>query len=195
MDTALAPGLLLAAPALGDPNFDRTVVLLGQHDDDGAVGWILNGAPLLTGRELLREAGLLAAGADGPSTPSLALPVRVGGPVTPGSVWLLFERAGVPAGAEGRLDVTPIHSVTGAREVIEEIARGAGPRRFRLLLGYAGWGPGQLEREIRGGSWLPASIDADLLLTDEIDALWPTAYQRAAGASPAAFSTTTRGSS
>src|SRR5436189_121900 len=74
------------------------------------------------------------------------------------------------------------HAITGAREIIEAIARGEGPTSFRLLLGYAGWGPGQLEGEIGAGAWLPASLDASLLFAGDAEELWDAAYQTTVGA-------------
>src|SRR5579871_66612 len=184
MDTALAPGLLLAAPALGDPNFDRTVVLLGHHDDEGAVGWVLNGEPLASTAEILRAAGLDVA--EEPA-PSLELPVRRGGPVMPGSAWLLFARAPSLPRWPGELAIGDTHAVATAKEAIAAIGRGEGPSRFRLLLGYAGWAPGQLEAEIEAGAWLPAPLDDELLLDGEVDAIWDKAYRRVTGAAPAHF--------
>ncbi len=185
MDTALAPGLLLAAPRLEDPNFDRTVVLLGHHDDEGAVGWVLNGEAIASTEEVLRAAGLIAAASA--SAPSLAVPVRRGGPVSPGSAWLLFARAPSLPEWPGEIAIGDAHAVATAREAIQALARGDGPRRYRLLLGYAGWAPGQLEAEISAGAWLPAPLDAALLLEADVDTIWDVAYHRATGAGPGAF--------
>lgn len=191
--SSLAPGLLLAAPRLGDPNFERTVVLLGHHDGSGALGWVLNGRATVPVRQLLRDADLIPEGVVLPETPSFDAVARVGGPVMPGSAWIVFERdAGLPS-YPGEHDLGHGFVATGAREAVEAVARGKGPRFFHVLLGYAGWGPGQLEGEIRAGAWLPADIDAALLRTHDVDALWGTAY-RSAGTSPIAFSGTTRGS-
>lgn len=191
--TSLAPGLLLAAPRLGDPNFERTVVLMGHHDSRGALGWVLNGRALVSVRQLLHDASLVPHGVSLPETPSFDAVVRVGGPVLSGSAWLVFERGeGVPV-YEGEHALGGDFFATGARAAIEAIARGEGPQLFRLLLGYAGWGPGQLEGEIRVGAWLPASVDPGMLRSLDAEDLWDAAY-KGMGTSPLAF-TSTRGGS
>lgn len=190
---SLAPGFLLAAPKLGDPNFQRTVVLMGHHDDQGAMGWVLNGRELAQVRKLLQEAGVVPTGVELPLSESFTSTARVGGPVLSGSAWVIYEdEPGVPS-------VSPTHRlderllVTGAREMVETIAHGAGPSRFRLVLGYAGWGPQQLEHEISAGAWMPAEFTAELLWTDP-SVLWFKAYEKAAGVSPMAFISSRGGS-
>ena len=189
----LAPGLLLAAPRLGDPNFERSVVLLGHHDENGALGWVLNGRPLVAVRELLKEADLVPAGVSLPETESFSHHARIGGPVMPGSAWVLFRRGEATQGYAGEHDLGGEYAVTAAREAVEAIARGEGPTEFRLYLGYAGWGPQQLEGEIRAGAWLPATLDPELLMATKSEELWEAAY-RSAGASAIGFMAPTRGS-
>lgn len=191
--TSLAPGLLLAAPRLGDPNFERTVVLLGHHDEGGSLGWVLNGRALLPVHRILTDAELVPPGIILPSTPSYLASARVGGPVMAGSVWLVFEREPSLAAYDGEHDLGASFAATGARAAVEAVARGEGPRSFRLLLGYAGWGPGQLNDEIQRGAWLPADFDPALLDTIDSGGLWDAAY-RSIGASPFAFTSTSRGS-
>jgi putative transcriptional regulator len=184
----LAPGLLLAAPRLGDPNFERSVVLLGQHSGEGALGWVLNGRPLAPVGQLLRDAELVPSGTVLPATPEYQSQVRVGGPVAPDSAWLLFRnRSGEPLPEEA-LHLGGQSAITSSRGIIESVARGSGPSEFRLLLGYAGWGPMQLEGEIQQGAWLPAPVDLDLLFDLDPDDLWDNAYRLAVGANPMAFS-------
>ena len=189
----LAPGLLLAAPSLGDQNFERSVVLLGQHDDEGAVGWVLNGVARGPVREVLTQAQIARPGIVLPSTPSYLRPVRVGGPVLPGSAWLLFRDFAGHEEFPGEISLGGDYALTCAREAIDAVARGDGPESFWMFLGYAGWGEQQLESEIQAGAWLPASLDVALLELDA-DALWDAAYRRCVGASPMAFTTHTSGS-
>ena len=188
MNADLAPGLLLASPALGDPNFSRSVVLLAQHDEEGALGWVLNGRALGPAGELLRKAGLVPSGARLPKGGSYGSPARVGGPVMPGSAWLLYGRAPGQASWEGEHDLGGAFAVTASKLAIDAVARGEGPDRFRVLLGYAGWGPGQIETEIQSGAWLPAALDGDLLFRLDASELWEAAYQSSVGAMPASFS-------
>lgn len=192
--SSLAPGLLLAAPRLGDPHFERSVVLLAHHDDSGALGWVVNGKPLASVAKLLRGAGLAPRGVDLPERGVLAEPARVGGPVMPGSAWLLFERRPGDEPQPGDHELGGGFAVTSARPAIDALARGEGPTRFRLILGYAGWGPEQLEGEIAAGAWLPADLDADKLLALPPDDLWAAAYHQLVGTTPIAFATSSRGS-
>ncbi|MCU0654559.1 MAG: YqgE/AlgH family protein [Polyangiaceae bacterium] len=191
--TSLAPGFLLAAPRLGDPHFERTVVLLGHHNASGALGWILNGRPILPVHRLLTEASLVPPGVTLPSTTSFQATARVGGPVMAGSVWLLFERTPALDPEEDEHDLGHGFAATGSRAMVEAVARGEGPSFFHLVLGYAGWGPGQLEGEIQRGSWLPADIAPHLLRTHDLDPLWDAAY-RTLGTTPLGFAGSTRGS-
>ncbi len=188
----LAPGLLLASPQLGDPNFERTVVLLARHDDEGALGWVINGRALVPVRQLLRDADLVPNGVTLPETEAFSTAVRVGGPVQPGSAWLVYWREEGAGAYEGEHDLGSGLAVTSAREAVEAVARGEGPKQFRMFLGYAGWGPEQVEGEIRAGAWLPASFEPSLL-TIEAEEVWAVGYQRAVGTVPMAFTGSRRG--
>lgn len=191
---SLAPGLLLAAPRLGDPNFVRSVVLLGHHDADGALGWVLNGQPVGAVREVLADAGIVPDGTTLPERSWYAAAARIAGPVMPGSAWLLYRKVpGAPV-FPGELDLGDDYAITGARELIDAVAQGRGPERFRVLLGYAGWGPGQLEGEIAAGAWLPARLDVSLLFDRDTDELWDAAYQATVGAHAFSFTTGPKGS-
>jgi putative transcriptional regulator len=190
----LAPGLLLAAPRLGDPNFERSVVLLGRHDESGALGWVLNGKALVPVRQLLGDADLIPEGIVLPEAGPFATSVRVGGPVMPGSAWLLFQRPPHSDPYPGEHDLGGGFAVTAAREAVESVARGGGPPRFRLFLGYAGWGPQQVEGEIARGAWLPAEVDVEKIFELESDELWDVSYRLTVGTSPMAFNGATRGS-
>ncbi len=182
----LAPGLLLAAPALRDPNFEKSVVLLGRHDGAGALGWVINGKELGAVADLLRGSELLPVDLVLPDLAGLALPARVGGPVAPATGWLVYRRTEVAL--PGELTVGPEVGVTGEALAFSALARGGGPVEFRLVLGCSGWGPGQLESEIRAGAWLPTALDADLVFDTFGDATWEDAYRRTIGSIPAAFS-------
>jgi len=188
---SLAPGLLLAAPRLGDPNFDRTVVLLARHDDDGALGWVLNGRALQPVGELLASAGLVPEGITLPPTAPFVRAARIGGPVSPATGWVLYRRD--TGSLPGAIDVDDDLAVTGDMDALRHVLT-VQDRDFHLLLGYAGWGADQLEGEVKAGVWLPADVDAELVLDVPPDALWDAAYHRVIGTSPAAF-TSTRGGS
>lgn len=184
-------GLLLAAPRLGDPNFEGTVVLLGIHDEDGSLGWIVNGAVIEDAAAIVRATGLVDAGAlpEGFSKPALR-----GGPVSPETVWILYRRAPGDPLLEGSIPISEEIAVTATADALRTLIAGSGPREFRLLVGYAGWGPGQLARELSQGAWLPAAADTALVFEEARDELWRRAYEKTIGNVPTAFVSTTRGS-
>ncbi len=175
--TSLAPGFLIASPPLGDPNFDRTVVLLAVHGESGALGFVVNRAAPLTLGELLSFAGY---GADKASAPS---PVFVGGPVQPSSGWILGVDLEVESAAE-LIRVGDRVRITSSRDAFDALARdvqelGPGasdPKKRMVLLGYSGWAPGQLEGEIAAGAWLPVPMDEGVLFDVAIEKRWESAY-------------------
>ncbi|MFO0550037.1 MAG: YqgE/AlgH family protein [Polyangiaceae bacterium] len=186
MSAALAPGFLIASPPLGDPNFERTVVLLAMHGPQGALGFVINRiAPLVLG-EVMSLAGY------GQEWSHASGPVHSGGPVEPGSGWVLIgdpKIGGQPAGA---IDVSPIVRISSSREAFDKLASDLGPTlkgladkgkpthvdigRRLVFLGYSGWGPNQLETEIAHGAWLPAPFDEKLLFDVELDRRWEAAH-------------------
>ena len=186
MASVLAPGLLLAAPPLADPNFERSVVLLSAHAEGGAFGWVLNGRQPMSLAELLARTEL----ADGASR--IDGVVRFGGPVSQEQVWLVYPSGVLPPDLEGQTLVAPGIMASASRTVLERIAEGPVPRGLITLMGYAGWGPGQLENEIKSGSWLPTDVTASVVFDTPSDELWARAYQRI-GASPMSFTARTVG--
>lgn len=182
----LAPGMLLAAPSLRDPNFLHSVVLLARSGDDGALGWVVNGRELMTVRELLTSSELIPAGRSIPDSPAFGSTVRLGGPVAPAAGWLLYRRGEQPM--PGEMTVGPELAVTGELAAFNELLEGRGPADFRMILGCAGWAPGQLEAEISSGSWLPASVAPALIMDAQAAFVWDEAYHLTVGTQPAAFS-------
>ena len=182
----LAPGLLLAAPSLRDPNFMHSVVLLGRAGEEGALGWVVNGRELMSVRELLTSSDLVPAGQPIPDTPSFASAVRVGGPVAPAAGWLLYRR--LPQPLPGEITVGADLGVTGELAAFSALLAGRGPADFRMLLGCAGWAPGQLEAEIGAGAWLPATVTPSLVMDAQAALVWDEAYHLAVGTQPAACS-------
>lgn len=185
--SALAPGLLVAAPPLGDPNFDRSVVLVAAHGDEGAFGWIINGRDVMTLAELLQRTEITDRRLDVPGV------VRLGGPVSPEQVWLVYRTEDRLDGVEGQFEVGCGITATASRRVLEALADGFCPRDIVGFVGYAGWAPSQLENEIRGGAWLPTDVDAGVVFDVPRDEAWTAAYARV-GATPMAFTSRTVGS-
>ena len=154
MDAAsdLTGKILIAMPDMGDPRFARSVVLICAHSAGGAMGIVLN-RPMrgMDFRQLLEMLGIEAAG--GVAGP----PVRIGGPVEQVRGFVLHDDGG-PA-HEGTMRVGPGLMLSTTRDILIELAEGRGPERAILALGYAGWGPGQIDREIRANGWLTGEMD------------------------------------
>jgi putative transcriptional regulator len=184
---SLAPGFLVAAPPLGDPNFDRSVVLLAAHGPDGAFGWVINGRELMTLGELLVRAEISE------TPPPLAGSVRVGGPVSPEQVWVVYRSDERFAELEGQFQVGDGVTASASRKVLEAIAAGTIPKSVLALVGYAGWAPSQLENEVSRGAWLPIDLTPSLVFDVPSERLWQAAYERI-GMTPMAFTTRTVGS-
>jgi putative transcriptional regulator len=178
MVSEIAPGFLVAAPSLRDPNFVRTVVLLVEHDGDGSLGFVVN-RPLedVTLGSVLEELQLPVP------TRHADAQVLYGGPVAPQTGWLVYERDAATEEPEG-IRVSERVGVSASRDLLERIARGEGPERHFLALGYAGWGAGQLDEELRAGVWIPADLDASILFDTSLDDRWARAL-RSLGVDPA----------
>ena len=162
--SGIAPALLVAMPQLLDPNFKRAVVLIVHHDDEGTFGVVLN-----------RDSGLTAAlvceSLDIRWSGDAAAGVGIGGPVQPHTGWVLFDRQHVESDDEDLKDVTDSVSLAGTLDVLRKLAS-LPPQRLRIFLGYAGWGPGQLESELTQGAWLLAPVSDDVLFEVEGEGMW-----------------------
>ncbi|MEN9578560.1 MAG: hypothetical protein RJA70_1569 [Pseudomonadota bacterium] len=179
----LAPGLLIAAPPLGDPNFERSVVLVAAHNSEGAFGWVINGEELMTMAELLERTEMPNALGARPRGM-----VRRGGPVGVEQVWLLYRTEDRPEGVEDQVDVGCGITASSSRKLLTLLREGRAPFPILGVAGYAGWGPDQLEDEIGSGSWLPTDADASLLFEMDPAELWLKAYERA-GVTAMSFTT------
>lgn len=159
--------LLVAGPTIVDPNFHRSVVLVCSHDDDGALGLVLNReAPLDVGRAVPELSCVLGSGE----------PLWLGGPVAPEGVVLLaeFEEAG-----DGAVMVDDVIGLAVAGANLDELC--SRTRRARGFLGHAGWGPGQLDVEMESDDWIVAPLGSGDAFTDDPDRLWSAALDRLGG--------------
>ncbi|MBK5927826.1 hypothetical protein CCR87_10880 [Rhodobaculum claviforme] len=167
---SLTGKLLIAMPGMADPRFDKSVILMCAHSSREAMGLIVNKpAPGLDLADLLEQLGI-EADADCAGTR-----VRLGGPVEHARGFVLHS---TDYGANtSTLEIDARFGMTATLDVLEDIARGAGPARAMLMLGYAGWGPGQLEDEIAQNGWLTADADADadLVFGDDDAGKWARA--------------------
>jgi putative transcriptional regulator len=170
MPEPLTNQLLIALPALAETNFSRSVALICQHDDDGAMGIVVNRRSEYTLGEVLGQMGL-----DGGSETLRAQPVLAGGPVHPERGFVLHD--GGPRW-DSTLAITDSLFLTTSRDILEAMTRGEGPDNALVALGCAGWGSGQLEHELTENDWLTAPADAELLFTLPLEARWQAAAGR-----------------
>jgi putative transcriptional regulator len=153
--------LLVAARDLPDPNFAETVVLLTHYDAKAAMGLILNRPARLPVTALLKE---------WKSAQTHAETVYAGGPVERGAILALLKAAVAPDGAAPVLQ--NIHLLRTRDSLDAALANGNGPSTLRLYLGYAGWGEGQLDREVRMGAWRLERATPDLVFAKDVPSLW-----------------------
>ena len=153
METTLANQLLIAMPGMADPNFSSTVTLICEHNDEGALGIVINRPLNLKLSGLFEQLELDDADPDAGETP-----VLMGGPVGPERGFVLHDCA---HSYENSLSVSSEICLTLSRDVIDAMASGDGPEKSLVALGYAGWEAGQLENEMLANSWLnvPATVD------------------------------------
>jgi len=183
MSSQLAPGFLVAAPALLDPNFKRSVVLLVDHRPEGSLGFVVNRPAQVKLRAMLEKLGL--------SLPAQIMPeqstVLVGGPVAPHTGWIVFEQEPNAGESEDIVRVSDRLAVSASRELLEALVAREGPERMLLVLGYAGWGPGQLDAEIAQGAWIPVDFDQKIVFDTKFEDRWSSAL-RILGIDPARLS-------
>lgn len=160
--------LLIASPAIVDPNFRQTVVLLAEHTGEGAMGVVLNREGSATVGEAVPGLAYLADEDDA---------VYVGGPVSANAVTVLADFED-PRRAALLVDET-VGFVPASVE--DEDGLAAAVRRSRVFAGHAGWGPGQLEVEMEEESWIVEPVRGDDVFTDEPDLLWSTVLRRKGG--------------
>ena len=164
---SLADHFLIAMPSLADPHFVRGVTLICQHDEFGAMGLVVNHRSEYNLDEVLRQMEIVH------ESPELGRqPVLVGGPVQPDRGFVLHDD---PRDFGATLRFGNGLAVSTSREILQEMARGEGPARTLITLGYAGWTAGQLEGEILHNSWLNTPADRAILFTMPAEERWQAA--------------------
>jgi putative transcriptional regulator len=178
----VAPVLLVAMPQVLDPFFHRSVVLLVHHEDEGSFGFIVNRATGIRLEEILNGMEVDWQGVDSDVA-------HFGGPVQPQLGTVLFSPGEVETEA-----ATEVHPGVSLTQHIGDLARLAEtpPPQFRLFLGYAGWGAGQLMEEILRNDWLTAPVDSGLIFAIDPDQVWADALH-SVGINPAALPSWTSG--
>lgn len=176
-----APVLLLAMPQVLDPFFHQAVVLLVHHNDEGSVGFIVNRPTELLIEDILDGMEIHWQGAKDATA-------FFGGPVQSQMGTILFQERSVEDGERYAATTTEIRAGIRIGQQLEDLNRIAQhpPEHFRLLLGYAGWGAGQLMDEFVRNDWLTAPVSEDLLFSDNTEELWESAL-RSVGLDPASL--------
>lgn len=162
---------LIAMPAMADPRFARTLTYIIKHDEEGAVGLIVNRPMDLHVARLLKEINAE------PVVPlrQPELPVLFGGPVNPQMGFVLHREIGHWSST---LPVADGIFVTSSRDILDAIAKGEGPQDYIVALGYAGWEPGQLEAEMAENAWLNCTADTDLLFDLPFEERWQASIHK-----------------
>lgn len=160
--------LLIAMPQMRDARFTRTVIYMCAHNSDGAMGLVVNRrVGSVSFDDLLKQLGI------GSNRRSEEIRVHFGGPVESGRGFVLHSADYVQ---DGTLVVDDTVALTATLDILKDIASGGGPRRSLLALGYAGWGPGQLDAEIQANGWLSAPADEALVFDADLDRKWERAF-------------------
>jgi putative transcriptional regulator len=163
--------LLIALPGMGDPRFEKTVIFMCAHSQTGAMGLIINKPVAGLGfHELMNKLGLRI------TANTSDFPVLYGGPVETGRGFVLHS--GDYQSNESTLPVCEDVSLTATLDILRAMAEGHGPQKAIFALGYAGWGAGQIENEIRLNGWVHCDADSAILFDAEIEAKWSTALRK-----------------
>lgn len=165
-DGYLTGQLLIAMPGMRDPRFARSVVYLCAHNAEGAMGLVVNKLiDSLSFDDLLKQLGIERRIEE-------SIDIHFGGPVESGRGFVLHSADYVQ---DSTLQVDGRIALTATLDVLRDIARGEGPRQRLFALGYAGWGPGQLDAELQANGWLTAKADAGLVFEGSAAAKWDSA--------------------
>lgn len=164
---SLTNHFLIAMPTLEDRNFYRTVTFLCEHSDEGAMGIVINRVTDMKLGEILEQLDITDV-----DRSLSAQPVYLGGPVQNNRGFVIHEPLG---NWESTLPVTDTIGVSTSRDILAAIAENRGPDRFLVALGYAGWGPGQLEREMAENSWLSGPANREILFELPLETRWNAA--------------------
>lgn len=162
--------LLVATSQIGDPRFNEAVIYMIKHNTEGAFGVVIN-RPLAKGplEDLLKNFGI----ADNDGKGEIIL--HYGGPVSPGAGFILHSDDVL---LENSTKVAAGIAMTTDAKLLQEMSRGKGPREALVMLGYAGWAPGQLEAEVKAGAWFVIGADSSLIFGKDASKKWQQAMDR-----------------
>ena len=162
---SLQNNFLISMPQLDDPSFNQTVVLICKHDESGAMGIVINRNTEHTLKDIFVQLDI-----ESTSPLYCKLPVLEGGPVYP-ELGLIVHTASNDIW-ESSLPISEDLVLTSSRDILESMARGIGPEKTLMSLGYAGWGPGQLETEIQANAWLTTPVNTHILFSGPVAEKW-----------------------
>ncbi len=163
-----APILLLSMPQMADPNFARTVVLLCDYTEQGAFGLVVN--------RQMDEPAWTVVKTEPPVRVDPDLRLWIGGPVDPQQTWVLMADAQGPD--EEQREVAPGVLLSVSHELTLQVLQAPPSLHARVIVGYSGWGPGQLDKEIAASAWLVTEVDPKLIFGVPPDQMWETAIRR-----------------
>jgi putative transcriptional regulator len=168
--TSLKGQFITAMPSLLDPNFYQTVTCISEHTPEGAIGLVVNRVhQSLSGADIFRELDIdYVESAE-------SVPIFIGGPVHVGEIFILH---GPPFEWESSLRVATGIAMSNTRDIIQSIAMDKGPKSYAITLGCAGWGPGQLESEIKQNAWLTSPVNEEVIFEMPVEDRWETTIQR-----------------
>ena len=182
LDSNLVGRLLIAMPDMSDPRFAKTVIYMCAHSDEGGMGLIVNKPQPEVSFKILLEQMDIPVSENGQD-----VRVHFGGPVDHQRGFVLHSND--YESPNGTLEVDDEFRMTATLDVLEDIAKGEGPQTSMMALGYAGWGPGQLEYEIKQNGWLTCQADKEILFGDDNNGKW-TAALKLLGIDPLLLSAT-----
>jgi putative transcriptional regulator len=171
-----APVLLLAMPQMMDPNFARTVVLLCEYTEGGGFGLVVN--------RPMPEPAWTIVKTDPPVVVNRDLRLFVGGPVDPQRTWVLMAESQGPE--DEQREIVPGVVLSVSHQLTLQLLQSPPSHRSRVIVGYSGWGPGQLDRELAASAWLMIDVDPLLVFGVPPDEMWETAIRRL-GTDPSAL--------
>jgi putative transcriptional regulator len=158
----LTQHFLIAMPAMTDPHFAKSLTFVCEHNDQGALGVVINRPIAMTLQALLEQVDITPENAEFKS-----VPVHFGGPVQVDRGFVLHT----PLGAwQSTLAVTPEIGLTTSKDILQAVARGEGPTQMLVTLGYAGWAPGQLEHELAQNAWLTVQATPEIIFDTAAEA-------------------------
>jgi len=177
--SSLKGQFIMAMPGLADPNFSHTVSCICEHTPEGAVGIVVNQVhSSLSAKDIFDELNIACTSA------AENIPIFLGGPVHIGEIFVLH---GPPFDWRGCLMITDSLAMSNTSDILHAIALGRGPESLIIVLGCAGWGPYQLESEIRDNAWLTSPLAEDIIFRVAVEARWEEAVRKM-GIEPALLS-------